>query len=100
MSGLYYDRKGKPIDMVAWSEALKTKKRVAQTTLADGKWVSTVWLGQDYSFEGPPLIFETMVFNSKDDMDELDCESYSTEQEALKGHKLMVKNWTKKIEKG
>ncbi|SUE95903.1 Uncharacterised protein [Ectopseudomonas mendocina] len=36
--------------------------RVAETTI-DGFWVSTVFLGIDYSFgRGEPLLFETMVF--------------------------------------
>lgn len=53
--------------------------------------VSTVWLGLDHRFtdEGPPLIFETMVFDQSRDEDswsELYCERYSTEAEALAGH--------------
>lgn len=70
-------------------------KRVAETMLPNGKWVSTVWLGLDHSFgDGPPLIFETMVFASKDDLQEEDCERYSTEAQAIAGHDAMVAKWT------
>lgn len=85
-------------------------KRVAETTLPDGKWVSTVWIGLDYNLYGmgKPLIFETMVFSGKDVEkeflgkkrlglgEELDVERYSTLKEAEKGHKRMVRKWTKK----
>lgn len=98
MSG-YYDRQGNPMTLGQWAASFKTRqadKRVAETTLPDGKWISTVWLGLDHSFgSGPPLIFETMVFPSQDDMGDLDCERYSTEAEAVAGHARMVEKWSK-----
>src|SRR6266480_3669208 len=96
---LWYDRQGKPLDIsnLDWVESKLCNinyKRVAETILSDGKWISTVWLGLDYSFmNGPPLIFETMVFESKDDLSEIDCERYSTENEAILGHEEMVKKY-------
>lgn len=92
----YYDRQGNPLEMMDWATRLTIDKRVAETTLPNGRWVSTVWLGLDHSFApgGPPLIFETMVFPSKGDMGELDCDRYSTEAEALAGHARMVEKWT------
>lgn len=96
----YYDRQGNPISMEEWSKKLndRTYQRVAETTLSDGKWVSTVWLGLNHSFgDGLPLFFETMVFPSKDNFNELDCQRYSSEEEALKGHKEMVEKWQKEI---
>jgi hypothetical protein len=55
-------------------------KRVAQTALPDGKWVSTVWLGLNHAWNGgPPLIFETMVFTSLSDFTEIETRRYSTE---------------------
>jgi len=93
MSG-HYDRQGQPIDLMTWAKRLESDRRVAKTTLADGKWINTVWLGLDHGFGGgPPLIFETMVFPSKDDMGDLDCERYSTEAEAVAGHAAMVEKW-------
>jgi hypothetical protein len=70
---------------------------VAETTLPDGTWVSTVWLGIDYNFgTGPPLIFETMVFHSKDTLSELDLDRYATLAEAEAGHIAMVTTWTER----
>lgn len=67
------------------------------TTLPGGARVSTVWLGLDHQFgDGPPLIFETMVFPAESSMD-LDCERYSTEEEAKAGHSAMVEKWIRKI---
>ena len=100
MSG-YYDRQGNPLKLMEWMKLFDdpkdrmAKKRVTETTLADGKWISTVWLGLDHSFgAGPPLIFETMVFPAKGDMGDLDCERYSTEAEAQEGHARMVQKWS------
>lgn len=50
------------------------------------------WLNHQYG-DGPPLIFETMLFKSKDDLDALDFERYSTEAEAVAGHEAMVERW-------
>lgn len=53
-----------------------------------------VFLGLDHSFDdGPPLIFETMVFPSESDYADLDCERYSTPAQAVAGHAAMVKKW-------
>lgn len=98
----WYDRQGNALPSQTKEdyqriEALLTDrsyKRVAQDTLPNGLRVSTVWLGVNYAFnDGPPLIFETMVFLSKDDLSEQDMERYSTEEEALAGHQRMVNKW-------
>jgi hypothetical protein len=92
----HYDRQGKPMTMMDWAQSLKSDRRVAETTLPNGYWISTVWLGLNHQFgSGPPLIFETMVFQSRDDLDEMDCDRYSTEAEALKGHEEMVAKWSR-----
>ena len=94
--GDYYDRQGNPIGLMDWAMRYKAKdKRVAETTLPDGKWISTVWLGLDHSFGGgPPLIFETMVFPKRGEWGELDSDRYSTEEQARAGHERMVAKWT------
>lgn len=96
--GEYYDRQGNPMTLTEWAQSFETRqgqRRVAETTLANGRWVSTVWMGLDHSFgSGPPLIFETMVFASPDDRADLDCDRYSTEAEALVGHQRMCEKWT------
>jgi hypothetical protein len=93
----YYDRQGKPItDAASFAKKSGDEKyrRVASTVLSNGKWVSTVWIGLNFqSGRGPPLIFETMVYPSRDNFNDLACERYSTEEEALKGHKRLVEKW-------
>lgn len=99
--GLYYDRQGQPIDSMAWGRLVEDRdySTVAQHWVRGWK-VSTVWLGLDHNFtsEGPPVIFETMIFAPKDvtvgrddtavTMDGLDQyqERYATEESAQAGH--------------
>lgn len=91
---MYFDKLGKELDQDEWMLLYHEKyKRVAETTLADGKWVSTVWLGLNHNYtpSGPPLIFETMVFDSLggtaiDDY----TERYSTLEQAQSGHIAIV----------
>jgi hypothetical protein len=89
----YYARDGSPLTLEQWAGSFQTRqdqKRVAETTLPNGRWVSTVWLGLDHSFgSGPPLIFETMVFPKEGEWGELDADRYSTEVDALAGHERM-----------
>lgn len=84
----YYDRKGQPITALEWMRALEDvdTRSVAGTDCPGGQYVSTVWIGLDHNYgEGPPLIFETMVFPACDE-----CERWSTEREAIEGHAAMV----------
>lgn len=96
---LYYDRDGIPLPSVqAWAELNQdwSYKRVARTTvvsaadLAVAYDVSTVWLGIDHSFggDGPPLIFETIVFG--DGAEDLSGNRYATWNEAVAGHHELV----------
>lgn len=95
--GKYFDKYGKPLSLMEWGDLMGNiaYKRIAETTLPDGKWVSTVWLGLDHNWQyGRPLIFETMVFSKHGDGGELDMERYSTLEEAEAGHKKMVEKHT------
>jgi len=96
----YYDRDGSPMTLEEWAQSFGSrmeKKRVAEDTVR-GYWISTVWLGLNHQWnpEGPPLIFETMVFpcqrdGSEPDMgDEKGCWRWSTEAQAQKGHDAIV----------
>lgn len=91
---MYYDRKGNPIstnDFVKLKRGL-TYSIVQQTVFPNGKFLSTVWLGLDHNFgTGPIKIFETMLFESKKQMMELECWRYSTEQEAIEGHNRLLR---------
>lgn len=60
-----------------------------------GSWtVSTVWIGINHNLsgQGPPLIFETMVFRPGDWSGEY-CERYATQAQARAGHDRAVA-WT------
>lgn len=88
----FYDRQGHPISVEDW-EALcanPENHRVATTMIGD--WmVSTVLLGLDYNFlrNGPPIIFETMIFEGGSATD-LYTDRYPTEEAALAGHDQAV----------
>jgi hypothetical protein len=82
--------KAVPADLMEWARWLENAKGdriVAKTKVGDAE-VSTVFLGLDHRFgdDGPPLIFETMVFGGIHDQD---MERYSTWEEAEAGHKRM-----------
>jgi hypothetical protein len=84
----YYDREGKQITREEYSATWTPEnKRVLLTHVPEkGIWVSTVWLGLDHSFgDGPPLIFETMVYDEEGKFG-WHQERYPTEEEARDGH--------------
>jgi hypothetical protein len=93
--GRYYDREGKKIILGQWSDLMEDDdyRRVA-LDLVDDRWsVSTVWLGLDHQFlgDGPPLIFETMVFDKgSPSYHDMEQRRYSTLEQALAGHAEMV----------
>ena len=88
----YYILEGKeavPADLLTWGRWFESteNRAVAKTDIGDVR-VSTVFLGTDYRFgEGPPLLFETMVFGGMLDQD---MERYTTWEEAEQGHAEMV----------
>ena len=94
----YFNRKGRPISKTKYFElhADDEYRRVAETTLPDGKWISTVWLGRNYNFadDSPPLIFETVVFSPLGSHAVLMTRRYQTEEGARIGHELSVIQWT------
>lgn len=51
------------MEWASWLEKARAERVVAKTEISDGVRVSTVFLGLNYRFgEGPPLLFETLVF--------------------------------------
>ena len=69
------------------------KRVVAKTRYEEGTVtveISTVFLGLDHSFgmEGPPVLYETMVFGGKLSDHQ---ERYHTREEAFRGHQRWVK---------
>lgn len=87
-------------DVIEWGKFFEGPGRhVAKTTMPDGTWISTVFLGIDHRHfgKGPPLVFETMVFpNGGKPMIESYCDRYSTWDEAEAGHNAVVA----KLERG
>lgn len=74
-----------PITWARWYES--ANRRVALETI-DGVRISTVFLALDHSFgEGPPMLFETMVFGGPLDEEQDRC---ATWEEAEAMHKAMV----------
>lgn len=94
----FYNMEGEPLSLeefAALFEGDQLQRVVEQTTLPGGVWISTVLLGLDHQFgDGPPLIFETMVFESSDYGPDLDMDRYSTREQAEEGHRRMVTKWT------
>lgn len=96
----YYDKEGRPLDqMSAWQLLEDWDYKRVDSTDVGPYWVSTVWLGLDHRFagDGPPLIFETMVFlkGERDDpehvgLQDIDVVRYSSLQQAQEGHQAMV----------
>lgn len=92
-----YRRDGTPYPpgdagLFEWAKDLQNYdlKRVALEWTLYGERVSTVWMGLDHSFfDGPPLIFETMIFRrrrrERKFWDDFQLR-YTTEEQALKGH--------------
>lgn len=75
-------------DIFKWGKSLEGNRRV-RFTKTRGIQVSTVFLGLDHQFgDGPPLLFETMVFGGALNQE---MNRYSTWDEAVNGHKAMVK---------
>lgn len=98
-----YRRDGTPYPdgdegLFEWAKDIESREKqiVRQETLPNGYFVSTVWLGLNHQWsEGPPLIFETMVFLPNSHSDDY-CERYSTEDEALAGHVRAVEEYLHK----
>ncbi len=85
-------------DVLEWARSFEGMDRHVKDTLTPNFRISTVFIGIDMSFrkEGdnsPPLLFETMVFATKDLENEGEftghdsyCERYATYEEASLGH--------------
>jgi hypothetical protein len=95
MADMYYDRKGQPLEILAWARAFENfEGRIVAQHWVRGWFVSTVWDGLDHNYfsSGPPLIFETMIFPPGDEADEHGiysgqyCDRYPTEEAAQAGH--------------
>jgi len=78
-------------DIHTWAHWFETADRVvAQTWITEDMCVSTVFLGLDHQWgDGPPLLFETMVFLAGS---ERGCTRTSTWHEAEQEHQRVVES--------
>jgi hypothetical protein len=82
-------RQPKAVDLMTWARWFETADRHVADEIVNGYRVSTVFLGIDHGFpgDGPPLLFETMVFpNSGASLEEQFCERAATWDEAEACH--------------
>ena len=94
MNKLLYKLKGKRAvlckDLQVWANGLDSTARMVATDFVGEVKVSTVFLGVDHNFsnQGPPILFETMVFGGMLDREQ---QRYATWEKAEAGHKRIVK---------
>lgn len=88
----YYDRDGNPLTLEEWADLFQPDYQIVAKTLTEAGEVSTVWIGINHQWgPGPPLVFETMVFEEPGDpSSDNEMRRYSTEEEALRGHLEVV----------
>lgn len=72
------------VDLMTWAKWLNDDARIVGKTAKDDVRVSTVFLGLDHRFgsEGPPLLFETMIFGGEHDQYQERCSTWD-EAEAM-----------------
>ena len=94
---------GQPVpcrSLMEWGRWMSNKGAnggILEQTAVGEHWISTVFLGLDHSFgsEGPPVLWETMVFD-KDRRNGGDERRYTSREAALQGHHDMVERYTPK----
>lgn len=95
--GYILDENNNPVhieDTLEWGKSFENKNRIVKQEHVGDVYISTVFLGLDHRFDedGPPILFETMIFGGKHDQYQ---ERYCTWDEADIGHRdavRMVKN--------
>lgn len=103
------DDAGNPVvepDMIKWAKWFEeaqssvpyTKRHIALDTIGNVK-ISTVFLSIDHNFtdEGSPILWETMVFGGPLDEEQA---RYTDKATALAGHAAMVKRVRAEVPKG
>ena len=81
-------------DLLKWGKWMGLVDRGIIETTIGKRWISTVFLGLDHQYgDGPPLLYETMVFPIKGSephmVDEI-CKRYTTREKAIEGHEKIV----------
>lgn len=91
----WMDKQGNEIDAETWGRLHEDESYMrigSDFLLGNSIWISTVWLGINHNFsrQGPPILFETMIFAKHDMACDLWCQRYSTEDEAKEGHTFTI----------
>lgn len=75
-------------EIVAWAQQFQDpeRRRIGLDKIGEAE-VSTVFLGINHGFAGPPLWFETMIFGG---FEGEYCERYETLEQARAGHARVV----------
>lgn len=85
------DRIPIPCDLLTWARWFEdhVRERIVQQNTIGDYWVSTVFLGLNHNWlDGPPELFETMVFQGCDgDRTDIAIQRYPTWELALEGHR-------------
>jgi hypothetical protein len=88
----YILKKGKivAVDLMTWAKWMEVDgARHVKREQIGPSWVSTVFLGIDHNFgDGPPILWETMVFGGKLDQEMDRCAGDQDQAEAM--HENMV----------
>jgi hypothetical protein len=76
-------------DVIQWADAFKKQDRHVAEDFIDDVKVSTVFLGLNHNFggDGPPILWETMVFGGENSGW---MGRYTSYDSALIGHKIVV----------
>lgn len=82
------DDGGNPVvepNLLKWAKWFEENDRSLAVHHVGEVMISTVFLGIDHNFygKGPPLLYETMIFNGKHDQAQW---RYATKEDALDGH--------------
>jgi hypothetical protein len=89
MTKMFYilDGSGNPVpekDMECWNNWFAVADRTVAKDFIGDIEISTVFLGIDHSyFQGPPVLYETMIFGGKHDQY---LRRYSNKEQAIEGH--------------
>ena len=82
-------KKLKPVDLMTWAKWFGTADRHIARDEISGVTISTVFLGIDHNWgDGPPLLFETMIFGGEHDGYQ---HRYETWDQASNGHQKVLK---------
>ena len=85
----HYILEGKKVvscDLMTWARWFESAERhVVKSGDKSSVWVSTVFIGLDHSFgDGPPLLFETMIFGGPHDQYKERCSTWEQAEEMHK----------------